>query len=264
MVFVGGSHASRLAEAARSTYPEVVDVSIGGWKLTKESAAEVALDLAGVLDDATDGSHTIVLHIFDNSIYKGEAGGELTDPVRINRKYHIEGKLVVLDHPEFKRLFETALPIFRSCTGSNIILLGPLPRYLLSKCCTEPSHVTNFGETGQRYPGPGQAAEEPGSHPEIEADKGPQPRGADGGNGLGGGRTRETAETLRHRPCSSHGGRLHSHGNPPGRRTVYSASSAREEPIRRTPASNKCARRPEAHPQGVLDRWHPGGGPQER
>ena len=146
VVFVGGSHASRLAEAARSTYPEVVDLSIGGWKLTKESAAEVALDLAGVLDDATDGSHTIVLHIFDNSIYKGKVGGELTDPVQINRKYHIEGKLVVMDHPEFKWLFETALPIFWSCTSSNIILLGPLPRYLLSKCCTEPSHVTNFGE----------------------------------------------------------------------------------------------------------------------
>ena len=59
VVFVGGSHASRLAEAARLTYPEVVDLSIGGWKLTKESAAEVALDLAGVLEDACDGSSTI-------------------------------------------------------------------------------------------------------------------------------------------------------------------------------------------------------------
>ena len=71
-------------------------MSIGGWKLTKESAAEVALDLAGVLDDATDGSHSIVLHIFDNSIYKGEVDGKLSNPIRINRKHHIEGKIVVL------------------------------------------------------------------------------------------------------------------------------------------------------------------------
>ena len=101
--------------------------------MTKESAAEVALDLAGVLEDASDGSHTIILHIFDNSIYKGEVDGELSDSVRINRKHHIEGKLVVLDHTDFKRLFET---IIGSCTGSNVILLGPLPRYLLNKCCT--------------------------------------------------------------------------------------------------------------------------------
>ena len=83
--------------------------------MTKESAAEVALDLAGVLEDASDGSHTIILHIFDNSIYKSEVDGELSDSVRINRKHHIEGKLVVLDHTDFKRLFETALPILRSC-----------------------------------------------------------------------------------------------------------------------------------------------------
>ena len=52
----------------------------------------------------------------------------------------------MLDHYEFKQLFETALPILQSCTGSNIILLGPLPRYLLNKCCTDPSHITNFGD----------------------------------------------------------------------------------------------------------------------
>ena len=114
--------------------------------MTKESAAEVALDLAGVLEDASDGSHTIILHIFDNSIYKSEVDGELSDSVRINRKHHIEGKLVVLDHTDFKQLFETALPIIGSCTGSNVILLGPLPRYLLNKCCTDTSHITNFGD----------------------------------------------------------------------------------------------------------------------
>ena len=68
--------------------------------------------------------------------------GELSDPVRINRKHYIEGKLVVLDHTDFKLLFETALPF----TGSNIILLGPLPRYLLNKCCSDTNHITNFGE----------------------------------------------------------------------------------------------------------------------
>ena len=51
IVFAGGSHASRIAEAARSAYPEVVDLCIGGWRLSKDSAAELAHDLTGVLED---------------------------------------------------------------------------------------------------------------------------------------------------------------------------------------------------------------------
>ena len=82
IVFAGDSHASRIAEAARSAYPEVVDLSIGGWRLSKDSAAELAHDLNGVLDDADEGSHTVVLHLFDNAIFKGEVNGKLADPIK--------------------------------------------------------------------------------------------------------------------------------------------------------------------------------------
>ena len=85
--------ASRIAEAARSTYPEVVNLSIGGWRLSDNSAAEMAQDIAGVLEDEYDGSHTLVLHLVDNAIFKGEVNGELADPIKINGTYHIKGKL---------------------------------------------------------------------------------------------------------------------------------------------------------------------------
>ena len=111
IVFAGGSHASRIAEAARSAYPEVVDLSIGGWRLSKDSAAELAHDLNGVLDDADEGSHTVVLHLFDNAIFKGETDRELTDPFKLGKKFHISGKLRVITHADFKQLFEMALPI---------------------------------------------------------------------------------------------------------------------------------------------------------
>ena len=56
-------------------------------------AAELAHDLTGVLEDGDEGSHTVVLHLFDNSIFKGEVDGELTDPFKIGKKFHISGKL---------------------------------------------------------------------------------------------------------------------------------------------------------------------------
>ena len=88
----------------------------------------------------------MVLHLFDNSIFKGEVDGELTDPFKIGKKFHISGKLQLINHADFKQLFEMTLPIIRRCSGSNVILLGPLPRFLLNKCCTDPTHITNFDE----------------------------------------------------------------------------------------------------------------------
>ena len=79
-----------------------------------------------------------MLHLFENSIYKGEVDGELTDPIKLNGTYPI--KLKLIDSSAFKQLFETAFPII-SCSSSNILLLGPLPRYFLNKCCDDPNNT---------------------------------------------------------------------------------------------------------------------------
>ena len=42
IIIGGGSHASRLAAAVGSIYPEVVDLTIGGWKLSEKSAEDLA------------------------------------------------------------------------------------------------------------------------------------------------------------------------------------------------------------------------------
>ena len=52
------------------------------------------------------------------------------------------------DGQAVKEPFETALPICRAARGSEILLLGPLPRYAVARCCEDPSHLTNFEEDG--------------------------------------------------------------------------------------------------------------------
>ena len=88
----------------------------------------------------------MVLHLFDNAIFKGETDRELTDPFKLGKKFHISGKLRVITRADFKQLFQMALQIIQSCSGTNVILLGPLPRFLLNKCCSDPDHITNFEE----------------------------------------------------------------------------------------------------------------------
>ena len=68
----GGSHACRLAEALGATHPEVVDLSIGGWRVNEDNARDLANDISDALE-ATECLEdvTVILNLFDNSIYKG-------------------------------------------------------------------------------------------------------------------------------------------------------------------------------------------------
>ena len=77
----GGSHAGRIAEALNSTYPEVVDLSVRGWRLSPSTARDLVDDIAGILEDVAVEDCTIILQIFDNAIYKAVDGNTWSDPV---------------------------------------------------------------------------------------------------------------------------------------------------------------------------------------
>ena len=80
MIIVGGgSHAGRLAEALRATYPEVVDLSVRGWKLSTASTQDLASDIKGIHKDETSEDVTVVLQLYDTAIYKAEVEGVVTD-----------------------------------------------------------------------------------------------------------------------------------------------------------------------------------------
>ena len=49
----------------------------------------------------------VILHLFDNQIFKGLIGDKTTDPVKKDGQYHITGKLAVISAEEFKALFVT-------------------------------------------------------------------------------------------------------------------------------------------------------------
>ena len=63
---------------------------------------------------------------------------------KISGKYHVPGKLVFISNQELKELFEAAMPILRTSKRTNIIIIGPMPRYVVAKCCDDPVHITNF------------------------------------------------------------------------------------------------------------------------
>ena len=93
------------------------------------------------LEDAT-----VILNLFDNSIYKSGSSTSPTEPLRLNGSYHLLRELNMVSEDEFKRIFEDTIPILRAARGTQILVIGPLERYTIRKCCENEDHITNFDD----------------------------------------------------------------------------------------------------------------------
>ena len=144
LIFGGGSHAGRLAAAVGAIYPEVVDLTFGGWKLSEKATEDLAYDIENVMEDLDPTNVTLILNILDNNIYRGNVDGQQVEPVKLDSGYHIPGKLEIVDAKLIKELFDTAMPVLRAARGAEILIVGPLQRYLEQKCCSDINHITNF------------------------------------------------------------------------------------------------------------------------
>ena len=147
LIFGGGSHAGRLAAAVGAIYPEVVDLTAGGWKLSEKTAKDLAYDIENVMEDLDPTNVTLILNILDNNIYRGNVDSQQVEPVKLDSGYHIPGKLEIVDAKLVKKLFDTAMPVLRAARGAEVLIVGPLQRYLEQKCCSDNNHITNFEDT---------------------------------------------------------------------------------------------------------------------
>ena len=147
LIIGGGSHASRLARAMRDDFPNLVDLTMCGWKLSEDSAADLAEDIKEQTPANLVEKTVIILQLFDNAVYKGQSStGRITEPWRQDGCYHVEGDLVTVGEEEFKYLFTAAAPAIRAAKKCQVLLLTPLYRYATGRCCQNASHITNFAE----------------------------------------------------------------------------------------------------------------------
>ena len=70
---------------------------MGGWKISDKSVDELASDIENSLEDEDPANTTVILHLFDNSIYRGRVDGNLTEPEKINGRFHLRGELTIVD-----------------------------------------------------------------------------------------------------------------------------------------------------------------------
>jgi hypothetical protein len=151
-VFVGGSHAARLAAAAVNSGLDVVNLSLPGFRVTKTAVDDLVPRIQDCVRKATKRT-VIIYHIYDNSVFfsaQDDGSRALPMPSPTDGRYHVPGDLVILYHPIVKNLVNNSIPLFRAGGDCEKIILSPLPRYP-KECCSNVEHLTNLRSDTARY-----------------------------------------------------------------------------------------------------------------
>ena len=65
-------------------------------------------------------------------------------------KYHISGHLEAAPYAMLKRRFAAIRPILEAAGARPIIIISPLPRFLLKGCCDSATHIPNLSSPDYR------------------------------------------------------------------------------------------------------------------
>jgi hypothetical protein len=147
IIFVGGSHSSRLAAAAGGNGIEVVNLSMPGFRVCEETIDTACILLREAVQECS-GKVVVVYQLFDNNVFfETREDGSRSLPAKSaeDNKYHIVGRLDFADHNTIKNLVNIATPLLRAGGDAEKIILSPLPRYI-KKCCRDKKHLTNRAE----------------------------------------------------------------------------------------------------------------------
>jgi hypothetical protein len=84
--------------------------------------------------------------MYDNNVFFGvKEDGSRALSVKIDKAYHVEGRLEYADHSIVKNIVNCSIPLLRAGGDAEKIILSPLPRYM-KPCCRDKQHITNRKE----------------------------------------------------------------------------------------------------------------------
>jgi hypothetical protein len=154
LIFIGGSHAYRMAAAADNLGLDVENMATPGFRVT-DNSIENAVELLRDILEGCEKRAVVIYHLYDNNVFFScKQDGSRALPEKIDGVYHVEGRLEFADYHTVKHLVNSTVPLLRAGGDFEKIILSPFLRYLKSYC-RDKSHVTNrkdpeyFGKLGE-------------------------------------------------------------------------------------------------------------------
>jgi hypothetical protein len=146
LVIVGASNARNLIPALQGVGFTITDLTTPGWVATESNIADLITKLQTVSFPAGFG---VVLDLLGNASYRFEQfDGTLSLPFKDSAGYHMAGAITVCPDTVYKKIISALTPVYLSAQQNLKVIVPPLPRYLTSGCCQNPSHSTNVNSPG--------------------------------------------------------------------------------------------------------------------
>jgi hypothetical protein len=137
--YIGASHMYRMAEYLPA---DSISLAYPGFKPSTESIVVIKEKLDALSLSASD---TVVLDLLSNSAYMGTDVDGLPLPAERagDSRYHIPGSLTTAPPTILKKVLEVCSTLAEPIKQSNVVLVCPIPLYVMGSCCTDPAHIEN-------------------------------------------------------------------------------------------------------------------------
>jgi hypothetical protein len=150
LVLIGGSHLGNVAKNINQEHWKITDLTRPGLRINSATVPVLVERIEELASDINLDNATVILQIFDNSLYMaGGPGGEKRLPVKDRSgTYHIEGSLVIADKAAVKDLVQQIAPVLKALGNSRKLVMTPLARYWVAPCCGDLTHTVNYHTVG--------------------------------------------------------------------------------------------------------------------
>ncbi len=121
---------------------ESISLAYPGFKPTTESITSLKEELEGQSLNTCD---TVVLDLLSNTAYMGTDVNGLPSPAERpgDVRYHIPGSLPTAPTTILKKVLEYCNILVEPIKQTNVVLICPIPLYVMGRCCSDPEHIEN-------------------------------------------------------------------------------------------------------------------------
>jgi hypothetical protein len=144
VAIIGASHSKKYAASdALRNGTQISDLP--HWTPDAKLSATIAKKIK---DLKLDDNDCLVLDIFSNSAFMGTDNRGLPLPASQDGDgtYHIEGQLDIAPLRSLTIVASMGKKLIEAAGSAKVIVVLPVPRYVIAGCCTSPGHITNWCE----------------------------------------------------------------------------------------------------------------------
>jgi hypothetical protein len=152
-LFIGGSNANRLVNAAATLGIVAETITSGGWVISTDAVTAILPQVIGLCESLPENAPVIIYCLDNSSFCCVNAEGQLS---AISKQkddiYHVVGEIVVVHEVTLAAAVTNLKRILLACGNRKVIIITPGPRYLTTPCCCSNDHCT-LHEDGSRAGG---------------------------------------------------------------------------------------------------------------